>query len=87
MSRRKRSYTAAFKLKVVEHAEKKSKNDASKVLLVDRKRVQDWCKQKEDLMTAGRSSKRLWRWTKATVRSNGANPFFSKQAGSQALSY
>ncbi len=25
----KRSYTAAFKLKVVEHAKKKSKNDAS----------------------------------------------------------
>ena len=55
----KRSYTAAFKLKVVEHAEKKSKNDASKVFSVDRKRVQDWCKQKEDLMTAGRSTKRL----------------------------
>ena len=56
VNRRKRSYTAAFKLKVVEHAEKKSKNDASKVFLVDRKRVQDWCKQKEDLMTTGRST-------------------------------
>ncbi len=41
----KRSYTAAFKLKVVEHAKKKSKNDASKVFSVDRKIVQEWCKQ------------------------------------------
>ena len=30
-----------------------------KVFLVDRKRVQDWCEHKEDLMTAGRSTKRL----------------------------
>ncbi len=55
----KRSYTAAFKLKVVEHAKKKSKNDASKVFSVDRKRVQEWCKQKDDLMATGRSAKRL----------------------------
>ncbi len=36
---------AAFKLKVVEHAKKKSKNDAIKVFSVDRKIVQEWCKQ------------------------------------------
>ncbi len=44
------SELAAFKLKV---AKKKSKNDASKVFSVDRKIVQEWCKQ-----AIGRSAKR-----------------------------
>ncbi len=30
----------------------------SKVFSVDRKRVQEWCKQKDDLMATGRSAKR-----------------------------
>ena len=66
VNRRKRSYTAAFKLKVVEHAEKKSKNDASKVFLVDRKRVQDWCKQKEDLIDR-------WKKYKTTISRPGVH--------------
>ena len=55
----KRSYEAEFKLKVVKHAEKFSKNNASKVFQVDRRRVIDWCRQKEQLAGSGRSSKRL----------------------------
>ncbi len=56
---RRRSYEAEFKLKVVNHAENFSKNNASKLFCVDRRRVIDWCKQKEQLAGSGGSSKRL----------------------------
>ena len=56
---KKRSYDAAFKLKVVAHAEKTSKNNASKTFQVDRRRVVEWCQQKEQLGGIGRSAKRL----------------------------
>ncbi len=42
----RRKYDAGFKLQVVNHAENVSKTDASKVFCVDRKRVIEWCKQK-----------------------------------------
>ena len=58
-SGKKRSYTTAFKMQVVEHAEKHSKNGASRVFSVHRKCVQQWCKAKEDLQAAGRFTRRL----------------------------
>ena len=56
---RKRSYTVAFKLGVAEYAEKHSKRETSQVFCVDRKRVQEWCKQKEDLSKTSKAVKRL----------------------------
>ena len=58
---RKRSYTVAFKLKVVDYAEKHSKRETSQVFCIDRKRVQEWCKQKEDLAIVGKNSKTVKR--------------------------
>ena len=54
---RKRNYTVAFKLKVVNYAEKHSKTDTSQVFCIDTKRVQKWCKQKEDPAMIGKNSK------------------------------
>ena len=68
-STRKRNYTVAFKLKVVEYTQDHSKRETSKMFGIDRKRVQDWCKQKEDLCGAGRSAKRL--------KGGGAKPLFT----------
>ena len=45
----KGSYTASFKLKVVQYAEDTNKSAASKLFGVHRKRVQEWCKQKDQL--------------------------------------
>ena len=42
-------YTTAFKLKVVQFAEDTNKSEASERFKVYRKRVQVWCKQKEEL--------------------------------------
>ena len=57
---KKRSYDATFKLKVIAHAEKTSKNNVRKTFQVDRQRVVEWCQQKEQLSGIGRSAKRLW---------------------------
>lgn len=58
MSSSKRSFTASFKLKVVELAEQKGKHLAAKTFNVHRKRVQEWCKQKVRLQMAPKSEKR-----------------------------
>jgi len=44
-----RFFSAAFKLKVVAVAEQQGKRRASVLFNVDRKRVREWCKAKEDL--------------------------------------
>jgi len=49
-SRGHRSFTAAFKLKVIQLAEEKGKHHASQFFKVDRKRVREWC-QKKALIT------------------------------------
>lgn len=60
MAERKRvSYTAAFKLKVVKFAEDTSKIQASKHFHVDRRRVQEWCKQKEQLQKSHKEDRCL----------------------------
>ena len=47
---KKRSFDAAFKLQVVEYAEKKNTNrSAGRKFSVDEKRVREWKKQKHDL--------------------------------------
>ena len=48
---RKRSYDAAFKLKVVQYAEKNSNRAAARRHQVDERSVRDWRKQKEQLNT------------------------------------
>ena len=53
-----RSYTAAFKLKVISVAEHKGKHHAAKLFGVHRKRVQDWCKSKEHLKSTKKTEKR-----------------------------
>ena len=45
----KRSYTISFKLDVISYAEKTSNRKASLFYQVDRKRVQEWRKQKKEL--------------------------------------
>ena len=54
----RRSYTAAFKLKVISVAEQKGKHHAAKLFGVHRKRVQDWCKSKEHLKSTKKTEKR-----------------------------
>ncbi|CAG8583210.1 4165_t:CDS:2 [Gigaspora rosea] len=46
-----RSYTVAFKLEVIAYAEDTSNRRASRFYNVDRKRVQEWRKQKTELET------------------------------------
>ncbi|CAG8790819.1 3852_t:CDS:1, partial [Gigaspora rosea] len=49
LERKNRSYTIAFKLEVIKYAEDSSNHRAAKFYNVDRKRVQEWRKQKEKL--------------------------------------
>ena len=44
-----KSYSFAFKLKVIDFAEKHGKYKASKLFKIDRKRVREWCQNKEKL--------------------------------------
>ena len=57
MASRKRSFDAAFKLKVVEFAENDTNRGAAKKYGIDEKRVREWKKQKMELQ-AGPSKKR-----------------------------
>ena len=50
MSKRK-SYDVTFKLKGVECAEKTTKEAAAREMGVDSKRICEWCKQKEVLVS------------------------------------
>ena len=59
MSNKKSSYDFSFKLKVVKYAEENSKNKASKVFEVDRRRVKEWCQQKDKSKVMSKTSKRL----------------------------
>ena len=58
-SQKKRSFDSAFKLKVVEFAEKYSNRGAGRQLGVDKKRVREWRKQKEQLESLPRKKRRL----------------------------
>ncbi len=61
-SPKRRSYDQNFKLEVVAYAARTSKNEASRRYMVDRKRIQDWTKQKEALeasLHSGIKRKRL----------------------------
>ncbi len=51
-SPKRRSYDADFKLEVVAYAARTSKNEASRRYMVDRKRIQDWTRQKDALQTS-----------------------------------
>ena len=56
----RRSFTTEFKLECVEHAEKtKNKTETARVFNVNRRRVQEWCMQKEKLMSIPKQQKRL----------------------------
>ena len=51
LSTTKRSFDTAFKLKVVKAAKDHSKHYAAKLFNVNRRRVQEWCAQKEKLQS------------------------------------
>ena len=55
----KRSYDAAFKLKVVAYAEQNSNRGAGRKFSVDERRVREWRKQKEQLVSMPDKKKRL----------------------------
>ncbi len=56
----RRSFTTEFKLECVEHAERiKNKTKTARVFNVNRRRVQEWCTQKEKLMAIPKQQKRL----------------------------
>ena len=57
MSTTKRSFDTAFKLKVVKAAEDHSKHYAAKLFNVNRRRVQEWCVQKEKLQSLTQSGR------------------------------
>ncbi|KFM63136.1 hypothetical protein X975_20270, partial [Stegodyphus mimosarum] len=50
----RRSFTAEFKLKVVEKAEKDGNREAGRYFEVDKKAVKSWRKQKDVLKSMGR---------------------------------
>ena len=59
-TRIKRSFTTQFKLDCVEHAERtKNKTETARVFNVNRRRVQEWCMQKEKLLAIPKQQKRL----------------------------
>ncbi len=56
----RRSFTTEFKLECVEHAERtKNKTETARLFNVNRRRVQEWCLQKEKLMAVPKQQKRL----------------------------
>ena len=58
-SRGHRSFTAAFKLKVIQLAEEKGKHHDSQLLKVDRKRVREWCQKKALITDLAKSARRV----------------------------
>ncbi|KAL1472121.1 hypothetical protein MTO96_023164 [Rhipicephalus appendiculatus] len=57
MGRHLRSFTAAFKLQVIEYAEEHGKREAGRKYDVDEKRLRYWIKQKDALAATNRSRK------------------------------
>ena len=64
-SQKKRSFNSAFKLKVVEFAEKNSNRGAGRHFGVDEKRVREWRKHKEQLESSPRKENG-WRRSKGS---------------------
>ena len=56
---KKRSYDAAFKLKVIEFAEQNTNRSAARKYGVDEKRVREWKKQKDQLGSLNSKKRRL----------------------------
>ena len=56
---KKRSFDSAFKLKVLEFAEKNSNRGAGRKFGVDEKRVREWRKQKPQLESLPRKKRRM----------------------------
>ena len=56
---RKRSFDAAFKLKMIEFAEQNTNRSAARKYDVDEKRVHDWKKQKDQLQRLNSKKRRL----------------------------
>ncbi|KAH7985923.1 hypothetical protein HPB52_025300 [Rhipicephalus sanguineus] len=57
MGRHLRSFTAAFKLQVIEYAGEHSKQEAGRKCDIDEKRMHYWIKQKDALAATNRSRK------------------------------
>lgn len=54
----RKTYSFAFKLKVITYTEEKGKNSASKLFSVDRKRVREWCQKKAILLNKAQRRKK-----------------------------
>lgn len=54
----RKTYSFAFKLKVIAYAEEKGKHTASKLFNVDRKRVCEWCQKKSIIEQGTKTQKR-----------------------------
>ena len=51
MAQKRKSFNISFKLKAVETAEKKLKEAAACEFGVDARRIQEWCGQKDELIS------------------------------------
>lgn len=58
-NKRKLSYTAAFKLRVIQLAEERGEHHVAKLFNVDRKRVREWCINKEKIGSLAETRKRV----------------------------
>ena len=58
-AKRKRNYTVAFKLQVVESAERTTNRETGRIFGVDEKRVREWKLQKQRLKETNSAKKRL----------------------------
>ena len=56
---KKRSFDAAFKLKVLQYAKENTNRGAGKTYGLDEKRVREWRKQKDELQGVPTKKKRL----------------------------
>ena len=61
---KKRSFDAAFKLKVIACAESTTNRAAAAKFFVDEKSMREWRKQKESLLTLPEKKENKWRRTK-----------------------
>lgn len=73
-SNSRRSFTTEFKLECVEHAERtKNKTGTARKFDVNRRRVQEWCTQKEKLMAVPKQKKRLSSGKRQGVAENNSD--------------
>lgn len=74
----RRSFTTEFKLECIEHAERtKNKTGTARKFNVNRRRIQEWCTQKEKLMGVPKQQKRLSGVKRQSVSDDKAGDVFT----------